>query len=166
MLSSLAHVFPQLSGSRTCGPWQQIRGPLQWGTGTLGNRWVWLRCYVSEWRGKHFNTTILSPRAFRKKMVFVICFFFIHIFFCVFFVDVFFCFSWGVQKPIPVNLPSLLHPQEFAQRVGWGVGRVGFWRNFVSGDHSVFFIRGMLQVKEKPKDSHPWKAQKMGKWWG
>lgn len=83
VISSLAHVFPQLSGSRTCGPWQQIRGPLQWGTGTLGNCWVWLRCYVSEWWGKHFKKNFLQG-PFGKKPMFLLFVFFLqpNTFFC------------------------------------------------------------------------------------
>ena len=81
VISSLAHVFPQLSGSRTCGPWQQIRGPLQWGTFPTGFP-AGFGCvgYISERRGKRrFNYYFSSIKGlFEKKtgcFLLVSCFF-------------------------------------------------------------------------------------------
>ena len=114
VISSLAHVFPQLSGSRTCGPWQQIRGPLQWGTGTLGNCWVWLRCYVSEWWGKHFKKNFLQG-PFGKKPMFLLFVFFLqpNTFFCRL-CWYFFSFSgggWGVEPwQAPLKFLWTFHP--------------------------------------------------------
>ena len=161
VISSLAHVFPQLSGSRTCGPWQQIRGPLQWGTFPTGFP-AGFGCvgYISERRGKRrFNYYFSSIKGlFEKKtgcFLLVSCFFHPYLFCLVHF----FRFHGGGAGEPGHAPPSTPPPPRVRRRVGGilqvgGIShekqKMGKWGYQLDDESKSLRMKNWLEITQNP----------------